>query len=133
MVSLIFRDPDISLPSNTPQQQCYCNPIENQAGIGEKSKPIVNKDDKRSEKEQTGIEDTEVDGESEAAVESYTQMSTMSSEYAHPENDSDNNLESLGSLSDGEDSERTESFIPKLYVMKPKEFISHKLRLSFQI
>ncbi len=56
---------------------------------------MVNKDDKRSEKEEMGMEDIEVDGETEAAVESYTQMSTMSSEYAHSENDSDNDLESL--------------------------------------
>ncbi len=79
---------------------------------------MVNKDDKRSEKEEMGMEDIEVDGETEAAVESYTQMSTMSSEYAHSENDSDNDLESLGSLSDGEDTERMESLIPKLYTVK---------------
>lgn len=92
--------------------------VENQAGVGEKSTPMVNKDDKRSEKEEMGMEDIEVDGETEAAVESYTQMSTMSSEYAHSENDSDNDLESLGSLSDGEDTERMESLIPKLYTVK---------------
>ncbi|RXN21003.1 endonuclease domain-containing 1 -like protein [Labeo rohita] len=49
-------------------------------------------------------------------------MSTMSSEYVHSENDSDNDLESLGSLSDGEDAEKTESFTPKLYTLsKPEE------------
>lgn len=90
---------------------------ENQVDVGEKPTSTVNKDDKRSGKEQ-GIDDTEVDGGNEAAIESCSQMSTMSSEYVHSENDSDNDLESLGSLSDGEDAEKTESFTPKLYTVK---------------
>lgn len=45
-------------------------------------------------------------------------MSTVSSEYAHSENDSDNDLESIDSLSDVEDAERTESLGSKLYTEK---------------
>lgn len=36
--------------------------------------------------EQTEIENNKADGESEAAEDSCTQLSTMSSEYAHTEN-----------------------------------------------
>lgn len=69
-------------------------------------------------KRKSGIENNKADGESEAAEDSYTQMSTMNSEYAHSENDSDNNLESIESLSDVDDAERTESFGSRLYTVK---------------
>ncbi|KAL0150135.1 hypothetical protein M9458_051251, partial [Cirrhinus mrigala] len=46
--------------------------IENQVDVGEKPTSTVNKDDKRSGKEQ-GIDDTEVDGGNEAAIESCSQ------------------------------------------------------------
>lgn len=68
-----------------------------------------------SEKSQTGILSNKADGESEA---SRTQMSTVSSEYARSENDSDVDLESTESLSDV-CAKSTESLGSRLYPVKP--------------
>lgn len=92
--------------------------IVNQANSGEKSNLTINEDDKRSEKEQTTTENNKEDGESEAADESNTQMSIMSSEYVCSENESENDLESVGSISDMDDSERTETLGARLYTLK---------------
>lgn len=70
------------------------------------------------EDKQSGNDQTVIEGEGETAEENYSQMSTVSSEYVHSENDSDNDLESIESLSEVEDAERTESLGSKLYTVK---------------
>lgn len=87
---------------------------------GEEELIQTKKDDTSSEQEQERKENNEDDDDNDDEVveENLIQMSAMSSECVYSDNDSENDLESLESLSDEENTDRIGISSSKLYTVK---------------